>query len=372
MAFSGTLARAQTPQLFGSTGLDPSFCQQKTFRQTVVYVDNLSVQQGQTSWAVNLEAKLRATLTPGERVTVVELSPTNGSSQEIWSGCYPDYSAEAKAELAKKTYFFSSNPLNSLKTQQGFFLNAFGSAITQVFEDSSKVNHPSTVDANQPPQEEIVEALASDGARFSQSPETVRAIVFSDLAQHSSLGTVFNSSSPAPTDAGQKLGTYFRHSVFYFFGVGTGVINDGTYLADARTFWVSVMSSMDAPVDGLGSDLNVPNEIPTQSSQYVLSVTVNGDQLFGRGSFLTDADGNLIDSWLGVNRLTFVGISGTFICSSAASPACTVNATTNGGLTTQSSSEELSLTGNDNTSLKGTIGVQGALEFPVTAKLQIQ
>jgi hypothetical protein len=99
---------------------------------------------------------------------------------------------------------------------------------------------------------------------------------------------------------------------------------------------------------------------------------VNGDQLFGRGSFLTDADGNLIDSWLGVNRLTFVGISGTFICSSAASPACTVNATTNGGLTTQSSSEELSLTGNDNTSLKGTIGVQGALEFPVTAKLQIQ
>src|SRR6266481_1653567 len=74
----GLTAHAQT-QLFGSTGLDPSFCQEKTFRQTIVYVDILSLQQGKTAWAIDLEGKLKATLTPGERVTVVELLPNNGT-----------------------------------------------------------------------------------------------------------------------------------------------------------------------------------------------------------------------------------------------------------------------------------------------------
>jgi hypothetical protein len=369
---SSNLAFAQTTQLFGSTGLDPSFCQQKTFRQTVVYVDNATIQQGQTAWAVNLENKLKATLTPGERVTVVELSPSGGTSQEVWSGCYPDYTPEMKAQLAHKTYFFSSNPLNGVKTQQGFFLNAFGSAITSIFQDAAKKDNPPNIDATQAPKNELLEALASDGARFSQSPETIRAIVFSNLAQNSGLGNVFAGANTAPTDTGQKLGTYFRHSVFYFFGVGTGVVNDETYLADSRNFWGTVMSSMDAPVEGFGSDLNVPNEIPTQSFQYAVSLTLNGQQLFGKGSFLTDNDGNLIDSWVGISRLTLVGLSGTFICSNTSNPACTLTATTDGGLTTKSATEDLSLTGADDTNLKGTEGVQGSLEFPVTAKLQTQ
>jgi hypothetical protein len=361
---------AQTPQLFGSTGLDPSFCQQKTFRQTVVYVDMFTLQQGQTSWAVDLEGKLKATLTPGERVTVVELAPNNGTSQEIWSQCYPDYSPEKRAELSKQTFFFSSNPLNGLKAQQGFFMNGFGSAITQIFQDAAKNNHATIDDATQPQTDELIEALASDGARFSQSPETVRAIVYSNLAQNSSIGDVFKDATNPPTDVGRKLGTYFRHSVFYFFGVGIGVSNDGTYLADSKTFWTSVMNSMDSPVEGFGSDLNVPNEVPIGSYQYVLNLTFNGVQLFGKASLLVDSDGNLIDSWIGVTRLAFVGISGTFVCSGPDNTDCSLDANTNGGLTTKSSSEDLSLTGNDSSTLKGTDGVPGAITFPLTATLK--
>ncbi len=368
--FFGVAAHAQTAQLFGSTGLDPSFCQQKTFRQTVVYVDDLTIQQGKTDWANDLEGKLRATLTPGERVTVVELSPAEGTSQEIWSGCYPDYSAEMKAKIAKKTYIFTSNPLNGLKTQQGFFLNGFGTAITQVFTNAEKESHPSSVDATQPPKDELIEALASDGARFSQSPETIRAIVYSNLAQNSSLGNVFNKGVIPPTDVGQKLGTYFRNSVFYFFGVGAGVNNDETYLADSKSFWSSVMNSMDAPIEGFGSDLNVPNEVPAATYQYALSLNLNGNQLFGKASVLTDEDGNLIDSWVGISRLALVGISGTFVCSGPNNSDCALNATTNGGLTTKSASEDLLLNGNDSSSLKGTDGVQGALTFPITATLK--
>lgn len=368
----GVSAHAQMPQLFGSTGLDPSFCQQKTFRQTVVYVDTLTIQQGQTSWAVDLEGKLKATLTPGERVTVVELSPIDGTSQQIWSQCYPDYSAEKRAELAKQTFFFSSNPLNGLATQQGFFMNGFGSAITQIFTDAAAKNHTMGDDATQPQNEELIEALASDGARFSQSPETVRAIVYSNLAQNSNLGSVFKDASNPPTDAGQKLGTYFRHSVFYFFGVGTGVSNDGTYLADSKSFWSTVMNSMDSVVEGFGSDLNVPNEVPVSSYQYSVKLTFNNNPLFGKVSLLVDSDGNLVDSWIGVDRLAIVGISGTFICSQANNSDCDLEANTDGGLTTKSSTEALSLTGNDISLLKGTDGVQGAMTFPLVATLKTE
>jgi hypothetical protein len=371
IAFSWS-AHAQGAQLFGSTGLDPSFCQQKTFRQTVVYVDVLTLQQGQTAWAVDLEGKLKATLTPGERVTVVELLPTNGTSQQIWSQCYPDYSPEMKAQIAKKTYFFSGNPLNSLTTQQGFFMNGFGSALTKIFADAAKVSHSLNDDATQPRSAEIIEALASDGARFSQSPDTVRAIVYSNLAQNSSLGNVFAKISPPPDDFGQKLGTYFRHGIFYFFGVGTSIINDETYLADSKVFWTSAMTSMDSPVEGFGSDLNIPNEVPIASYQYDLHLNFNGTPLTGKASFLVDADGNLIDSWVGISRLTIVGVSGTFICSGSNNTNCTLTATTNGGLTTKSATEDLVMNGDDTSSLKGTDGVQGAVTFPITATLKTQ
>ena len=367
----GLTAHAQT-QLFGSTGLDPSFCQQKTFRQTVVYVDILSLKQGQTSWAVDLEGKLKATLTPGERVTVVELLPNNGTSQQIWSQCYPNYSAEEKAQIAKKSYFFSGNPLNGLPTQEGFFMNGFGSALTTIFADAAKVSHPLNDDSTQPENDEIIEAIASDGARFSQSLETVRAIVYSNLAQNSTLGNVFSKTSPPPADFGQKLGAYFGHSVFYFFGVGTGISNDDTYLADSKTFWTSAMTSMDSPIEGFGSDLNVPNEVPTASYRYDLNLNFSGTQLPGKASLLVDSDGNLIDSWVGINRLAFVGLAGTFSCSGANSSNCTLDATTDGGLTTKSASEDLVMNGDDSSSLKGTDGVQGAVTFPITAKLKLQ
>jgi hypothetical protein len=297
------------------------------------------------------------------------LAPDQGTSQEVWSACYPNYSADVRAALAQKTYIFTSNPLNGLKSQQGFFMNGFGMAVTKIYQDATKQGHQQ-IDATQPPKEEIIEALASDGARFSQSPQTIRAIVYSNLAQNSNLGNVFASGGDPPTNVGQKLGTFFRHSVFYFFGVGIGVADDSTYLADSKAFWTSLMASMDSPVEGFGSDLNVPNEVPVKSYQYDVGLTLNGNQLFGKASIFVDSDGNLIDSWIGVDRLSFVSISGTYICGSSDAPTCSLNATTNGGLTTQSTSENLVMNGNDDTALKGTVGVPGALVFPISAKLE--
>lgn len=356
------------PQLFGSTGLDPSFCQNKTFRQTVVYIDRLSIQQNQTQWAINLEGKLKASLTPGERVTIVEIAPEHGTSQEIWSGCYPDYTLKQRQDITKKSTIFSGNPLNELQSQKGFFMNLVGQAITKIYQHANSLSHAGHDDAAKPNSAKIIEALASDGARYSQTNETIRAIVYTNGGQNSPVGNVFAQDASMPTDLGRKLGTYFRHSVFYFFGIGSGVTGDNTYLTNAKAFWASALGSMDAPILGFGSDLAVANEIPVASYVYNVHLARQDNHLFGKLSLLVDGDGNLIDSWIGVDQLALVGISGTFICSGANNTKCKLNADTSAGLTTKSNSETLTMSGDDASALNGTEGVRGAMTFPISAK----
>src|ERR1700691_2999594 len=92
--------RIAQAQLFGAPGLDPRFCSQPSFRQTVVYIDDMMMVDGHTEWATKLADKLRSTLAPGERVTVVRLSPASGQSSELWSGCWPDYSDAKRGSLS--------------------------------------------------------------------------------------------------------------------------------------------------------------------------------------------------------------------------------------------------------------------------------
>ena len=84
-------------------------------------------------------------------------------------------------------------------------------------------------------------------------------------------------------------------------------------------------------------------------------------------SLLVDEDGHLIDSWIGISRLTFVAVQGTFHCT-AASSDCVLHATTNGSLTTSSSEEAIDMTGAAADKLAGKVGVRGALTFNMTAQ----
>ena len=357
-----------SPQLFGSPGLDTSFCKQKTFRQTVVYVDDTSIAAGDVAWAKDLANKLKATLTPGERVTVVELSPSQGTSNELWSACWPDYTAAMKAKLAKGSYFFTSNPLNELNRQQGFFLNGFGQALTKIYMTATRRGKDGPEGANSPQKKQIIAALASDGARYSQTTQAIRAIVYTDGGENSAIGYVFAHGAPEPPNVGQTLGTYFRHSVFYFFGIRSDFASDPTYLADVHELWSSVMSSMDTTIAGFGSDLSVTNSVPTAAREYQISLDRNGLQLTGLMELMTDSDGDLIDSTIGIDRLGFVAISGTLNCSDG-DRSCNLHATTNGGLTTTGNTETITLSGNDVDHMKGTLGVPGSMTFPVIASV---
>ncbi len=105
-----TLLSTPSWALFDNYGLDATYCQQPTVRSTVVYIDDMMMADGQTEWATKLGVKLRATLTPGERVTVVRLSPGSGQSKEYWSGCWPDYPAAKKAALAQRDLHPATEP----------------------------------------------------------------------------------------------------------------------------------------------------------------------------------------------------------------------------------------------------------------------
>ncbi len=354
-------------QLFGSEGLDPSWCKLATVRQTVVYVDDMMMVDGQTSWASHLMDKLRATLTPGESVTVVRLSPANGRSSEMWHGCWPSLTDAQRAADAKKVYLLQANPTTRVAEQQRFFARDFGGALTRIYLAAKRPGDDAKIDAADPPQKEIIRALASDGGRFSDATQTIRAIIYSDLAEHSDLGNAFAPLPQPFPNLGERLGTYLRHGVIYDYGLADDITGGEDVPERMRAFWSAALRRMAAVPAGMGSDLNVPNVLPVQAATYDVSLSFGSDTLDGKLALLAGSDGELVDSWIGISRLPDAGVTGTYRC---ADSKCRVDATTTSGVATSSRSEQLTLTGPARGPLTGHLGVNGtAYLYRITAKL---
>ena len=350
--------------LGGQGGLDPKFCDQPAVRQTVVYIDDLIMQDGQSEWAAKIYDKLKATLVPGEHVAVVDLSPTDGQSHETWTGCWPDYGAKEREQLSKQYSFFSKSPLKAIDNQQGYFASGFAGALSDIYDKHHRLH--TTIDAANPPAKAILGALSSDGARYAQTKVTIRAIIYSDFAENSELGSVFKPLPQPPTNYGKKLGTYLRSSVFYGFGVDEDVHGGEDVREATRAFWTSALGSMSATIGGFGSDLNVPNALPVDAHSYSVDLDESGQPLSGRLSLLVDADGNLVDSWLGISRLSSAAVTGTMQCEPAGT--CTINGVTSHGILSDSPSENFTLSGDGSSPLIGQIGVKGSnVMFPLKA-----
>ena len=350
-------------QLFGSEGLDPTFCKLATVRETVVYVDDTMMTDGQTAWATSLMDKLRATLTPGELVTVVRLSPAGtGSSQEVWHGCWPALSDADRARAAHGIYIFKANPASQIDTQQRFFARDFGGALTRIYLAAKRPEAETRIDPAQPPHKDIVRALASDGGRFADASRTIRAILYSDLAENSDLFSVFRPPPVPFPDLGARLGTYLRHGVFYDYGLATDIASGGPEDLPERTRadWRAALRAMAAVPAGMGSDLNVPNVLPVTSATYSVSLAFGSDTLDGKLALLAGSDGELVDSWIGISRLPDSGVTGTFRCAEAAGGTrCRIDGATTSGVATSSQSETVSLAGPATGPLTGHLGVPG-------------
>ena len=360
-------ARAQGFLGGGAAGLDPRFCEARAIRQTVVYVDDMVMQDGQTDWAVKLYNKLKATLVPGERLSVVELQPARGISNEVWSGCWPNYSEAERTRLGQQTSFFSANPLKALDRQQTFFGIAFSGALSTIYDAHKR--REVQIDAADPPRKAILAALASDEGRYTHSDVTVRAIVYSDLAENSELGSVYKPLPNPMPSLGKRLGTSLVGSVFYGFGLGRGVAMSETVGETTRAFWTAALGSMNAAIGGLGSDLNGVNAMPVEARAYQVELHEDGQELTGRLSLLVDAEGGLVDSWLQVSRLSTAALSGTMRCQGKAGAACAVAATTSHGIISDSRAETVTLRGDAAGPLSGHIGVRGSeVMFPLSAQ----
>jgi hypothetical protein len=339
--------------LFDKPGLDPAFCQQPTVRRTVVYIDDMMMISGQTEWAQKLDTKLRATLTPGESVTVVRLSPASGRSKEGWSGCWPAFSDEQKAKIEREYYFLLASPLTRIAEQQKYFIHDFGASLTQIYVETKREPDEASFTAGRAPRKQILRALASDEGRFANTQTTIRGIIYSDMAENSDLGSVFQPTPPV--SYGQRLGSYLRRGVFYAFGVGEDVADNPTFAENARQFWSVALKSMSATVMGMGSDLNVPNTLPV--SAYGSSVVLNfdGQDLDGRLSLLIGEDGSLVDSWIGISRLGTAALTGSFRCQSSGN--CRLESMTTSGITTNAPTETLILSGTAKV-MAGQLGVK--------------
>ncbi|MGI3785867.1 MAG: hypothetical protein ACRYG2_34405, partial [Janthinobacterium lividum] len=203
---------------------------------------------------------------------------------------------------------------------------------------------------------------------YAQTQVTVRAVVYSDLAENSDIGSVFRPLPKPPVNYGRKLGTFLRSSVVYAFGVDGDVHGGDDIQTMTRDFWTAALGSMSTTIGGFGSDLNIPNALPVAAYDYTVDLKASGQPLTGRLSLLVDADGGLVDSWIGISRLSSAAVNGTMKCGVNGSTTCTVNATTSHGIVTDSPSEALVLRGSTDKPLSGTIGVAGSdLRLPVTA-----
>lgn len=356
--------------LLGPSHLDRRYCQLPTFRQTIVYIDDSIIVNGSNSWALQLNSKLRASLMPGERVTIVRLSPASGTSREMWSGCWPDLTASERHAHQQSwlTSITSGSVASQLEDQKRLFSRDINRALVSIYVKAHRLQPDTRIQSADAPKKRIIEALASDAARYSVSDKTNRVIIYSDLAQNSQTASVFSSASSSGIDFGKELGVYFPHTLFYFYGVGSDISGDPTFMSADYHLWRRILASMSAALASLGSTLAIPNRIPVASYHYGIKMDRQGQTLYGKMWLLTDSDGHLVDSWLSVSQLWTVPINGTFVCRQRG--GCSLRATTVGRLTTSSNTESIVMNGLSPKKISGTDGVPGAVTIPVTGVLR--
>jgi hypothetical protein len=321
-----------------------SSCDPKPARETVIYIDQLAVLQSKSLWPLQIPISLQTSLMPGEPVHVEVLSPSNGTSNEIWQGCQPGFNATADSNL---------------DDQQTEFSSTLNNVLGGVYSKDSKPDEQLSINAFSPPHKTIIPPLFKDLKTRLQQAKTVRVILYSDLAENNSNGSVFSSNKL------EHLKGNIVGSVFYVFGLNTTVEHDKHYKDEAINFWQNTISQNGGVVSSISNNFFIPNVIPVKSFIYNVKVSLDNTTTNGKLSLMTDKNGVLVDSWIGINGLTGVVLDGSFFC---VANQCRLDAQTNAGLVGFDNSEILELSGTKEDSLKGVIKVNAQMSVALTAK----
>jgi hypothetical protein len=348
------------------------FCEAKSPRQTLIYVDEKILVKGETQWAEDVHAKLSANLMPSESVTLIKLAAETGETQELWKGCYPDYTATDFAKIKLENGgFFGSDPVKQLKNQQAFFRKQLGDALGKLLNQSGRERSEVQIDAAQPPKKQIIRALSNDGARFDSTHGAIRTIIYSDMVENSDLGS---SLKPKQESAAANLALDFKNAVFYVYGAGSTLSAQGSVTDGIKSYWETLFNSAEGHLLGFGPNLIVASNVPLTLQTYAVEISINDKDIRrGKMQLFIDREGNLQDSFIAVaiKRQSMLQ-EGSFSCQDA---SCTLSARVPTSVITAQGSAEIKLGGSLD-SLKGTIQIPDAklpdgkdAIFDMTAKL---
>lgn len=350
------LTSAAAQAFLGSEEYDiTAFCDTHSPRQTIVYIDDTILIEGQKQWAERLYAKLMANLMPSEPVAVVRLSPDTGRADEVWNACYPDYTEAQKATL--ECGLFSKCWKDVLESQQAVFGQQLGAALGKVWTEAARPPGQVAVDPAKVPGKQLFRALASDEARFDRTRGEIRAIVYSDMIENSDLGMALSSTADEAGTAAGRLGLNLQNAVVYAYGVGATLPRRGTATEGTKAFWESFFRSAAAQIAGFGTDLVVTTSTPVAEFNYEIEVATPDQPRVGRMHLFADRDGNLQDSYvlLGTRGRSLL-TEGKLQCKG--DDVCTLDAKAPGAVLTVEGDEEIKLSGPLD-ALAGTIGVVG-------------
>jgi hypothetical protein len=338
------------------------FCDTKSPRQTIVYVDDTLMTERETQWAEQIVSKLKSNLMPSEPLAVVRLSPATGNAKEIWKGCFPDYSAGKRAELSEGGFIslFKEDPLKVLSKQQDFFRASLGGALGAVLREGARSPSAVKVDPANPPDKQLVRSLSNDIARFDRARGNVRAIIYSDMLENSDLGKALESDPDVAAKAAGSLGINFQNATVYAYGVASTLPERNAATDKAKVYWTRFFHAANANVAGFGSDLIVTSSIPVGVFDYEMEFKLPGNEKRpGRMQLFVDRDGQLQDSYVAAGTVGRSLLKGEFVCNGNECSMSAIAPTTVLLRVEGAASEEFKLQG-DRDDLKGTIAIPGA------------
>ena len=321
------------------------FCQSdlKRPRQTLIYIDNQVLVKGDSQWAKDLLAKLSANLMPSEPVTLVEMSPISGEMQELWQGCYPNYtSAELEKIKKESNSFFGSDPIKQLKNQQAFFRKQLGDALGKLLIAKGRNSAEIKINDDEPPKKQIIRAFSNDGARFDSTHGAIRVIIYSDMIENSDLGSSLNEKT---VGSDKTLSLDFKNAVFYVYGVGVTLSSQGIATDRIKSYWKDILDASTGHLIGFGSNLIIPTTVPLSIHSYDIEVIVDkkNDIRNGKMQFFVDHEGHLQDSFISIaNKVQSIIQDGSFLCKDT---KCTLSANTKNSVITTEGNNEIKLTG---------------------------
>jgi hypothetical protein len=270
------------------------FCNAKSPRQTLIYVDDKILVKGDTQWALQLINKVMANLMPSEQVTLVKLATETGAAQERWKACYPDIPVtemekrkQSAGILEKLT---TADPAKQLKEQQSVFKAQMAGALDKLLAENAH-----EANANTPAKKQLVRALENDLARFDARNGAIRVIIYSDMLENSDLSNGFSSKPNEAKIMADARKLNFQNAVFHVFGAGKSDNNsDGL-----KAFWEALIEGGSGNLADMGSELVLTAKAPDTFKIYDVEIELTKDDVRrGKLRLFIENDGKLQESVL--------------------------------------------------------------------------